>query len=343
MRGPAARSAVAGHSDRDRTHPPLRRAVRRSDPRSTSTSCRPTRLRAGAHRPRRSTRMARDEIAAARAELERAERRCGRVSTIVLLQACCAVREGRVADARARVRRAADRATSAATPAPTISRMLAAVLGDWPSRSELARPKPARSARRFSATSTSSRRWRRCSRIPRAARCSAATGSACRGRWTIPREKRFDEPRASDAADAVRRPDGGVLRADARLPPQPAARQLTDRGMWLDIGRGQEMHVAFVEGFEVSRFEKRVRPPHRGVPSAGRFPRAQGPADRGRRGADRAAARHAVRALLLPRAGQRLRRSKSSMRPARNSSARATIPCPATSTSRTSAAPSRCW
>jgi eukaryotic-like serine/threonine-protein kinase len=77
-------------------------------------------------------RMARGEIGEARAELERAESALGRVSTIVLLQACCAVRDGRVADAARAfddLRSAYDRGDAGADDVA----MLAAVLGDWPS------------------------------------------------------------------------------------------------------------------------------------------------------------------------------------------------------------------
>lgn len=43
--------------------------------------------------------------------------------------------------------------------------------------------------------------------------------------------------------------------------------------LWLDLGRGQEMHVFFVDGFEVSRFESEF-----GRHVAVFYPRAQFPA-----------------------------------------------------------------
>ena len=76
--------------------------------------------------------MARGEIGEARAELERAESSLGHVSTIVLLQACCAVRDGRVPDALRAfdgLRSAYDRGEAGADDVA----MLAAVLGDWTS------------------------------------------------------------------------------------------------------------------------------------------------------------------------------------------------------------------
>jgi catechol 2,3-dioxygenase-like lactoylglutathione lyase family enzyme len=36
----------------------------------------------------------------------------------------------------------------------------------------------------------------------------------------------------------------------------PAPDNVPMQAVWLDIGRGQELHVIFVEGFEVSRFEE---------------------------------------------------------------------------------------
>jgi len=78
------------------------------------------------------TRMARGEVIAARGELARASESLGQVSTIVLLDACCAVREGRVEDARSAFRDLQDRYEHAAAGADDLA-MLAAVLGDWPS------------------------------------------------------------------------------------------------------------------------------------------------------------------------------------------------------------------
>jgi tetratricopeptide (TPR) repeat protein len=78
------------------------------------------------------TRMARGELDAARAALGRAAELLGDVSTIVLLNACCAVREGRVEEGRAsfdELRRRYDRGLAGADDLA----MLAAVLADWPS------------------------------------------------------------------------------------------------------------------------------------------------------------------------------------------------------------------
>lgn len=36
---------------------------------------------------------------------------------------------------------------------------------------------------------------------------------------------------------------------------QPVPDNVPDQTVWLDIGRGQQMHVFYVEDFEVSRFE----------------------------------------------------------------------------------------
>ena len=76
--------------------------------------------------------MARKEIAAARAELDRAEERLGRVSTIVLLRACCDAGDGRTADARAAFSELRDRYDRGAAGADDLA-MLAAVLEDWDS------------------------------------------------------------------------------------------------------------------------------------------------------------------------------------------------------------------
>ena len=37
--------------------------------------------------------------------------------------------------------------------------------------------------------------------------------------------------------------------------------------VWLDLGHGQQLHVFYVEGFEVSPFEQRIRPAHRALSS----------------------------------------------------------------------------
>jgi serine/threonine-protein kinase len=77
------------------------------------------------------TRMARREVEEARAELARASEQLGDVSTIVLLNACCAVRDGNIDEGRAsfeELRRRYDRGLAGADDLA----MLAAVLGDWP-------------------------------------------------------------------------------------------------------------------------------------------------------------------------------------------------------------------
>jgi Flp pilus assembly protein TadD len=76
------------------------------------------------------TRMARGELAAARAELSRATEFLGQVSTIVLLDACCAVREGRLDAARAAFGDLRERYERGAAGADDLA-MLAAVLGEW--------------------------------------------------------------------------------------------------------------------------------------------------------------------------------------------------------------------
>ena len=76
------------------------------------------------------TRMARGELAAAREELARARESLGAVSTIVLLDACCAVREGHVDSAKAAFTDLQDRYERAAAGADDLA-MLAAALGDW--------------------------------------------------------------------------------------------------------------------------------------------------------------------------------------------------------------------
>jgi serine/threonine-protein kinase len=76
------------------------------------------------------TRMARGELAAARDELARARDSLGAVSTIVLLDACCAVREGHVESARAAFADLQERYERAAAGADDLA-MLAAALGEW--------------------------------------------------------------------------------------------------------------------------------------------------------------------------------------------------------------------
>ena len=77
--------------------------------------------------------------------------------------------------------------------------------------------------------------------------------------------------------------------------------------VWLNIGRGQQIHVFYVEGFEVSPFEGEF-----GRHVAVFYPRPQFEglkqrlqAARGR--TVRAAESDAVRAFFLPRAGERVR------------------------------------
>ena len=76
------------------------------------------------------TLMARGELADARAELARAREVLGDISTVSLLEACCAAREGRADDARAifrALRDGYDRGVAGADDLAT----LAAVLGEW--------------------------------------------------------------------------------------------------------------------------------------------------------------------------------------------------------------------
>jgi serine/threonine-protein kinase len=76
------------------------------------------------------TRMARGEVPLARAELTRAQELLGPLSTILLLDACCAVREGRLEIGRGAFRDLEERYTRGAAGADDLA-MLAAVLGDW--------------------------------------------------------------------------------------------------------------------------------------------------------------------------------------------------------------------
>jgi serine/threonine-protein kinase len=76
------------------------------------------------------TRMARGELQLARTELTRAKAVVGELSTILLLEACCAVREGRIEIGRAAFRDLHQRYERGAAGADDLA-MLAAVLGDW--------------------------------------------------------------------------------------------------------------------------------------------------------------------------------------------------------------------
>jgi tetratricopeptide (TPR) repeat protein len=77
------------------------------------------------------TRMARGELNAARIELTRARELLGQVSTVLLLEGCCAVRDGRVEDGRAAFLDLQQRYENGAAGADDLA-TLAAVLGDWP-------------------------------------------------------------------------------------------------------------------------------------------------------------------------------------------------------------------
>ena len=74
--------------------------------------------------------MARGELGAARAELRSAQALLGDVSTILLLEACCAVREGRLDDGRAAFDDLRERYDRGAAGADDLA-MLGAVLGEW--------------------------------------------------------------------------------------------------------------------------------------------------------------------------------------------------------------------
>jgi serine/threonine-protein kinase len=76
------------------------------------------------------TKMALGELEAARTALGRAREILGDVSTIVLLEACCAAREGRLDDARAAFRSLQEAYDKGACGADDLA-MLAAVLGEW--------------------------------------------------------------------------------------------------------------------------------------------------------------------------------------------------------------------
>jgi len=75
------------------------------------------------------TRMARGELQLARAELARAKALVGQLSTILLLDACCAVREGQIEAGRTAFRDLQERYERAEAGADDLA-MLAAVLGD---------------------------------------------------------------------------------------------------------------------------------------------------------------------------------------------------------------------
>jgi serine/threonine protein kinase/Tfp pilus assembly protein PilF len=76
------------------------------------------------------TRMARNDLDLARIELGLAKGLLGQVSTILLLEACCAVREGRMDAAREGFRDLRDRYGHGEAGADDLA-MLAAVLGEW--------------------------------------------------------------------------------------------------------------------------------------------------------------------------------------------------------------------
>jgi serine/threonine-protein kinase len=77
------------------------------------------------------TRMARGEIAAARAELADARERLGDVSTILLLQVCCAARDGRLAEARGVFEELQKRYGQGTAGADDLA-LAAAALEEWP-------------------------------------------------------------------------------------------------------------------------------------------------------------------------------------------------------------------
>jgi serine/threonine protein kinase/Tfp pilus assembly protein PilF len=77
------------------------------------------------------THMARGELDAARAELDRGAELLGDVSTIVLLRGCCAGRQGRNDEGRSRFQELERRYEGGQAGADDLA-TLAAVLGDWP-------------------------------------------------------------------------------------------------------------------------------------------------------------------------------------------------------------------
>ena len=112
------------------------------------------------------TRLATSEFATgARRPRSRRSADWAGVSTILLLRGICAVREGLVGRRPPRPRRAARalRARRGRRRRSRAARRDARRLGCGPA---VAEARPARGARRSSATSTSSRRWRRCSTTP---------------------------------------------------------------------------------------------------------------------------------------------------------------------------------
>ena len=128
----------------------------------------------------------------------------------------------------------------------------------------------------------------------------------------------------------------------------PAPANVPNETVWLNIGRGQQMHVVYVEGFEVSPFEREFGR-HVAVfyPLAG-FRAAQAAPAAARRRTDRAAPatpferfffREPVNGYVFEVIDDA--RRTGDQRPRRLAASE--IPSPATSTSRTSAAPSRCW
>ena len=114
------------------------------------------------------------------------------------------------------------------------------------------------------------------------------------------------ELRTSDIADTEGRADRQVPRGDPRRTRETGAGNVPDETVWLNIGRGQQIHVFYVEGFEVSPFEREF-----GRHVALFHPLPEFAALKARLASAarnfRAAARHAVRALLLQGADQRLR------------------------------------
>ena len=128
--GARTRSAVAHHSERHRAHPPLRRTPGRGHRASTEHVLQTNPRFAQARIDLALTRMARGELAAARTELGLAREILGGVSTIVLLEACCAAREGRHDDAQAAFRALRESYDSNAAGADDLA-MLAAVLGEF--------------------------------------------------------------------------------------------------------------------------------------------------------------------------------------------------------------------
>ena len=79
------------------------------------------------------------------------------------------------------------------------------------------------------------------------------------------------EPRTSDPCDARRAEDRKILRGDSRLPARiRCPTNIPDEAVWLNLGRGQQIHLVYVDGFEVSPFEREF-----GRHVAVYYPRAQ--------------------------------------------------------------------